>query len=163
RLIPGTNIAAIGDITPGPMLAHKGTAEGIVAAEAVCGKRSAFDPAAIPLVVFSDPQVTSAGHTEASAREAGLSATAVTVPTTALSGRVARVTGGGRGIGRAVALALGRAGAAVAVNYRRDEDAAAQVVKDITAAGGTAGAYPASVGDLDALDGLVAAVAADLG
>ena len=80
-----------------------------------------------------------------------------------LSGRVALVTGGGRGIGRAVALALGRAGAAVAVNYRRDEDAAAQVVKDITAAGGTAGAYPASVGDLDALDGLVAAVAADLG
>ena len=80
-----------------------------------------------------------------------------------LTGRVALVTGGGRGIGRAVALALGRAGAAVAVNYRRDEDAAAQVVKDITAAGGTAGAYPASVGDLDALDGLVAAVGADLG
>jgi NAD(P)-dependent dehydrogenase (short-subunit alcohol dehydrogenase family) len=80
-----------------------------------------------------------------------------------LTGRVALVTGGGRGIGRAVALALGRAGAAVAVNYRRDEDAAAQVVKDITSAGGTAGAYPASIGDLDALDGLVSAVAADLG
>ena len=80
-----------------------------------------------------------------------------------LSGRVALVTGGGRGIGRAVALALGRAGAAVAVNYRRDEDAAAQVVKDITAAGGTAGAYRASIGDLDALDGLVSAVSADLG
>ncbi|HMC39836.1 MAG TPA: FAD-dependent oxidoreductase, partial [Acidimicrobiales bacterium] len=88
RLIPGTNIAAIGDITPGPMLAHKGTAEGIVAAEAVCGKRSAFDPAAIPLVVFSDPEVASAGHTEDSAREAGLSAKAVTVPITAL-GRAA--------------------------------------------------------------------------
>ena len=88
RLIPGTNIAAVGDITPGPMLAHKGTAEGIVAAEAVCGKRSAFDPAAIPLVVFSDPEVASAGHTEDSAREAGLSAKAVTVPITAL-GRAA--------------------------------------------------------------------------
>jgi dihydrolipoamide dehydrogenase len=88
RLIPGTNIAAVGDITPGPMLAHKGTAEGIVVAEALCGKRSAFDPAAIPLVVFSDPEVASAGHTEETAREAGLSVKAVTVPITAL-GRAA--------------------------------------------------------------------------
>ena len=84
--VPG--VYAIGDVIAGPMLAHKGTAEGIVAAEAVCGKRSAFDPAAIPLVVFSDPEVASAGHTEDSAREAGLSVNAVTVPITAL-GRAA--------------------------------------------------------------------------
>ena len=52
-----------------------------------------------------------------------------------LSGRVALVTGGGRGIGRAIALSLAEAGADVAVNYRRDGDAAEEVVKEIEAHG----------------------------
>ncbi len=48
-----------------------------------------------------------------------------------LKGRVALVTGGGRGIGKAIALALAEAGADVAVNYRRDEGAANETVAEI--------------------------------
>lgn len=63
-----------------------------------------------------------------------------------LSGRVALVTGGSRGIGRAIALALAQAGAAVALNYRRDEDAAREVVARIEEAGGRAVAVRGDVG-----------------
>lgn len=61
-----------------------------------------------------------------------------------LDGRLALVTGGSRGIGRAISIELAAAGAAVAVNYRRDADAAAETVAQITAAGGTAVAIAAS-------------------
>ncbi|WP_342661425.1 dihydrolipoyl dehydrogenase [Rhodococcus ruber] len=90
RIVRGTRIAAIGDVTAGPMLAHKATAEGIIAAEALSGKRVAFDPTVIPLVVFSDPEIGSVGHTEESAREAGITAEARTLPVTAL-GRAATI------------------------------------------------------------------------
>ena len=66
-----------------------------------------------------------------------------------LSGRVALVTGGGRGIGRAIAELLAAEGAAVAVNYRRDADAAQETVAAIERAGGVAKAYAASVDDAD--------------
>ena len=66
-----------------------------------------------------------------------------------LDGRVALVTGGSRGIGRGIALALAQAGAAVAVNYRRDGDAAAEVVAEIEAGGGRAIALQASVSSLE--------------
>lgn len=70
-----TNVAsvyAIGDITEQPMLAHKGSAEGLVAAAAIAGDAgAAYDPAAIPLVVFTDPEIASVGLTEDQAREAG--------------------------------------------------------------------------------------------
>lgn len=80
-----------------------------------------------------------------------------------LAGRVALVTGAGRGIGRAIALRLARDGADVAVNYRRDADAAAEVVAAIEAMGRRARAYPASVDSFDACATLVEAVAADFG
>ncbi len=71
-----------------------------------------------------------------------------------VEGRVALVTGASRGIGRGIALELGAAGAAVIVNYRKDEDAAAEVVEAIESAGGRALAVQASVADPAALEEL---------
>ena len=80
-----------------------------------------------------------------------------------MQGRVALITGGGRGVGRAISLALAADGAAVAVNYRRDQAAADDTVAEIRAAGGTAVAYGASVDDYDQNAAMVAEVEADLG
>jgi dihydrolipoamide dehydrogenase len=65
------DVYAIGDITPGPALAHKATAEAEVAVTAAGGRPAAFDPAAIPAVVFSDPQIATVGLTAEQAAEAG--------------------------------------------------------------------------------------------
>ncbi|MDY7101191.1 MAG: dihydrolipoyl dehydrogenase [Actinomycetota bacterium] len=54
-------ILAIGDVTAGPALAHKATAEAEVAAATACGEPAAFSPAAVPQVVFCDPEVVSVG------------------------------------------------------------------------------------------------------
>jgi len=80
-----------------------------------------------------------------------------------LNGRVALVTGGSRGIGRSIALALAGAGARVAVNYRAEADAAGEVVRTITGAGGEAVALQADVADPAAASGLVQAAEAALG
>lgn len=56
------HIAAIGDLTPGPALAHKAYAEAVVAVDALCGENVAFEPAAIPVLVFSDPEIASLGE-----------------------------------------------------------------------------------------------------
>ena len=80
-----------------------------------------------------------------------------------MQGRVALITGGGRGVGRAISLALAEDGAAVAVNYRRDRSAAEETVAQIRKGGGTAEAYPASVDDYDQNVEMVAQVEADFG
>ncbi|MTD12547.1 dihydrolipoyl dehydrogenase [Nakamurella sp. YIM 132087] len=55
------HIAAIGDVTAGPALAHKATAEARVAVAALSGRRVAFEPATIPMVVYSDPEIAITG------------------------------------------------------------------------------------------------------
>lgn len=74
------HVAAIGDITPGPALAHKTYAEAGVAVDALCGDRVAFQPAAIPAVVFADPEIATVGLSPAAARAAGLEPATATVP-----------------------------------------------------------------------------------
>jgi dihydrolipoamide dehydrogenase len=64
-------IYAIGDVAGEPMLAHKATHEGRVAAEAISGRAVAFEPRAIPAVVFTDPEVAWCGLTESQAKEEG--------------------------------------------------------------------------------------------
>jgi len=80
-----------------------------------------------------------------------------------LSGRVALVTGASRGIGRAIALALAGAGADVAVNYRRDDAAAAEVVAGIEGLGRRALAVRASVDDYEADEAMIERVRCSLG
>lgn len=62
------SIYAIGDVVGEPMLAHKASHEGRVAVEAIAGHKVAFEPAAIPAVVFTDPEVAWCGLTETQAQ-----------------------------------------------------------------------------------------------
>ncbi len=79
-------IAAIGDIVSGPPLAHKASAQGIVAAEALSGRPTAYDPAAFPMVIFSDPEIATVGLSEEQARGQGMDVRAASFPLAA-SGR----------------------------------------------------------------------------
>jgi dihydrolipoamide dehydrogenase len=66
------HIFAIGDVVGEPMLAHKATHEGKVAAEVIAGHDVAFDPRAIPSVAYTDPEVAWMGLTEVAAKEQGV-------------------------------------------------------------------------------------------
>jgi dihydrolipoamide dehydrogenase len=80
------HIFAIGDIVGQPMLAHKATHEGHVAAEAAAGEKSFFDARVIPSVAYTDPEVAWAGLTEDQAKKEGISIQKSVFPWTA-SGR----------------------------------------------------------------------------
>jgi len=80
-----------------------------------------------------------------------------------LSGKVALVTGGSRGIGRAIAIALAEAGADVAVNFKENKSAADEVVATITKSGRRAMAVGADVALAGEVAELIAAIAAQLG
>jgi 3-oxoacyl-[acyl-carrier protein] reductase len=73
----------------------------------------------------------------------------------ALENKVALITGGSRGIGRAVALELATRGAAVVVNFHKSPEAADDVVKKIEEAGGKAAAFQADVSDIKQAEALV--------
>ncbi len=79
-------IFAIGDLVKGPMLAHKATAEGRVAAQVIAGHNLAFEPQAIPAVVFTDPEIAWCGLTETEAAAQGREVTVTRYPWSA-SGR----------------------------------------------------------------------------
>ena len=66
------HIFAIGDVVGQPMLAHKATHEGKVAAEVCAGQKSAFDARVIPSVAYTDPEIAWVGLSETEAREQGL-------------------------------------------------------------------------------------------
>ncbi len=66
------NIFAIGDIVGQPMLAHKATHEGKVAAEVISGKKTFFDARTIPSVAYTDPEIAWMGLTETEAKEQGV-------------------------------------------------------------------------------------------
>jgi 3-oxoacyl-[acyl-carrier protein] reductase len=80
-----------------------------------------------------------------------------------LEGKTALVTGGSRGIGRAVALELARLGASVAVNYRADSAAADRVVGEARAHGARSAAFKANVADSDAVKAMFAEAQKELG
>lgn len=65
------NIFAIGDIACQPMLAHKASHEGVMVAEIISGKNRAYDAKTVPAVVFTDPEIASAGLMESEARAKG--------------------------------------------------------------------------------------------
>ncbi len=75
-----SNIYAIGDIVPGPQLAHKASYEAKVAAEAIAGHASEIDYLGIPAVVFSEPELASVGYDEKKAKEDGIDIIAAKFP-----------------------------------------------------------------------------------
>ena len=83
------NIFAIGDVVGEPMLAHKASHEARVAVEAIAGHRVAFEPQAIPAVVFTDPEVAWCGLTETEAQKQGRKVEIARFPWAALGRAVA--------------------------------------------------------------------------
>jgi dihydrolipoamide dehydrogenase len=92
--VPG--IFAVGDVVTGPMLAHKASYQGKVAAEVIAGEPAAFDGVVVPSVIFSDPEIATVGLSEEDAKELGIEVKTGVFPFKAL-GRA--MTMGDEGIG----------------------------------------------------------------
>jgi len=88
RVDTDRRIAAIGDVVTGPARAYKASAEAVVAAEALSGRPSVYEPAAVPIVIFSDPEIATVGLGEQAAREQGMDVRVASFPLAA-SGRAA--------------------------------------------------------------------------
>ena len=84
------HIYAVGDVTGAPLLAHRASKMGEIAAEVIAGKPAAYDVRAMPLGVFTDPEIAQAGLTEAEARAQGFEVGVGLFPMAAL-GRAAAV------------------------------------------------------------------------
>jgi dihydrolipoamide dehydrogenase len=87
-----SHIYAIGDVAGGPLLAHKATAEGHVAAEVIAGHAAVFEPRGIPSVAYTDPEVAWVGLTETEAQEQGIAYEKSVFPWSA-SGRALAIDG----------------------------------------------------------------------
>lgn len=66
------SLLAIGDVTPGPQLAHKANHQGIVAAEVAAGRDAIFEPRVIPFVEYTDPELAECGLSEEQAKAQGI-------------------------------------------------------------------------------------------
>ena len=80
RRTPVEHIFAIGDVAGDPMLAHKASYEGKIAAEAVAGEPSVYDVKAVPAVIFTDPEIAWCGLTETEANARGIEVKRVRFP-----------------------------------------------------------------------------------
>ena len=78
------NVYALGDVVAGPMLAHRASHMGKIAAEVISGEHSAFDNVAIPGIVFSDPEIATVGLTASQAEQQGYSVKTGVFPFSAL-------------------------------------------------------------------------------
>jgi dihydrolipoamide dehydrogenase len=81
-----SNIFAIGDVTGGALLAHKASYQGGIAAQVIAGHKAAFDARAIPAVVYTEPEIATAGLSEQDCKDQGIKYKAVKFPWAA-SGR----------------------------------------------------------------------------
>lgn len=95
------HIFAIGDVAPGPALAHKAGRQGKVAAEVIAGKKSAFDNVSVPAVLFTHPEIAWTGLTETDAATENIPVTIGKFPLTAL-GR-AKSSGKTQGVVKVIA------------------------------------------------------------
>ncbi|WP_306397726.1 dihydrolipoyl dehydrogenase [Telluria beijingensis] len=86
------NVWAIGDLTGEPMLAHRAMAQGEMVAEIIAGKRRWFQPAAIPAVCYTDPEIVVAGMSPDEAAAAGIDAISASFPFSA-NGRAMTIEG----------------------------------------------------------------------
>merc|ERR1719238_1463318 len=114
-------------------------------------------PSALQLAAASDPATRTAmlGLLGSASKTAPRHSS----PAMAATGPVCIVTGGSRGLGRAIALALGAEGCRVVVNYANSAAAAEKVVEEIKAAGGDAVAIQADMSTVDGINGLFKATA----